>query len=161
MLPWAKANPSMQRPTQPIGSQGQRLSPQSHCVPLGITQQTPGLYFQSEPGQWMDWLRWYVTVNVHLHCSGDRYPIYFSSFESKGRSPNPTLCSFCSQHIAAGVINWPFSGAHSVVFLYFFALIAEEGFLISSCYSLELCIQMFISFLFSFDFRFSSFHSYL
>ena len=30
---------------------------------------------------------------------------------------------------------------HSVVFLYFFALIAEEGFLISSCYSLELCIK--------------------
>ena len=28
--------------------------------------------------------------------------------------------------------------SHSVVFLYFFALIAEEGFLISSCYSLEL-----------------------
>ena len=39
--------------------------------------------------------------------------------------------------------------SHSVVFLYFFALIAEEGFLISSYYSLELCIQMFISFLFS------------
>ena len=35
---------------------------------------------------------------------------------------------------------------HSVVFLYFFALIAEEGFLISSYYSLELCIQMLISF---------------
>ena len=32
--------------------------------------------------------------------------------------------------------------SNSVVFLYFFALIAEEGFLISSCYSLELCIQM-------------------
>ena len=30
--------------------------------------------------------------------------------------------------------------SHSVVFLYFFALIAEEGFLISSCYSLELFI---------------------
>ena len=28
--------------------------------------------------------------------------------------------------------------SHSVVFLYFFALIAEEGFLISPCYSLEL-----------------------
>ena len=28
--------------------------------------------------------------------------------------------------------------SHSVVFLYFFALITEEGFLISSCYSLEL-----------------------
>ena len=38
--------------------------------------------------------------------------------------------------------------SHSVVFLYFFALIAEEGSLIPSCYSLELCIQMFISFLF-------------
>ena len=36
--------------------------------------------------------------------------------------------------------------SHSVVFLYFFALIAEEGFLISSCYSLELCIQMLIAF---------------
>ena len=32
--------------------------------------------------------------------------------------------------------------SHSGVFLYFFALIAKEGFLISSCYSLELCIQM-------------------
>ena len=37
--------------------------------------------------------------------------------------------------------------SHSVVFLYFFALIAEEGFLISPSYSLELCIQMLISFL--------------
>ena len=39
--------------------------------------------------------------------------------------------------------------SHFVVFLYFFALIAEEGFLISPGYSLELCIQMGISFLFS------------
>ena len=36
--------------------------------------------------------------------------------------------------------------SHSIVFLYFFALITEEGFLISPCYSLELCIQMGISF---------------
>ena len=43
--------------------------------------------------------------------------------------------------------------SHSVVSLCFFALITEEGFLISSCYSLELCIQMLISFLFSFAFR--------
>ena len=35
--------------------------------------------------------------------------------------------------------------SHSIVFLYFFALITEEGFLISPCYSLELCIQMGIS----------------
>ena len=31
---------------------------------------------------------------------------------------------------------------HSVVFLYFFALITEEGFVIITCYSLELCIPM-------------------
>ena len=51
--------------------------------------------------------------------------------------------------------------SHSVLFLYFFALITEEGFLISSCYSFELCIQMLISFLFSFAFHFSSFHSWI
>ena len=45
--------------------------------------------------------------------------------------------------------------SHSIVFLYFFALITEEGFLISPCYSLELCIQTGISFLFSFAFSFS------
>ena len=39
-----------------------------------------------------------------------------------------------------------------IVSLYFFALIAEEGLLISPCYSLELWIQMGISFLFSFAF---------
>ena len=32
--------------------------------------------------------------------------------------------------------------SHYVVVLYFLAWIAEEGFLISPCYSLELCIQM-------------------
>ena len=37
---------------------------------------------------------------------------------------------------------------HSIVFLCFFALITEEGFLTSPGYSLELCIQMGISLLF-------------
>ena len=45
----------------------------------------------------------------------------------------------------------------SICFPYFFALIPEEGFLISPCYSLELCTQMFASFLSSFAFRYSSF----
>ena len=49
---------------------------------------------------------------------------------------------------------------HSIVCLYFLALITEEGFLISLCYSLELCIQMGISFISSFAFHFSSFLSY-
>ena len=51
--------------------------------------------------------------------------------------------------------------SYSIVFLYFFALIAEEGFLISPSYSLELCIQMDIYFLFCFAFWFPSFPSYL
>ena len=48
-------------------------------------------------------------------------------------------------------------GSHSIVFFNFFTLITEEGFPISPCYSLELCIQMSVSFLFSFAFHFSSF----
>ena len=51
--------------------------------------------------------------------------------------------------------------SHSIVFLYFFALITEKGFLISPWYYLELCVQMGISLLFSFAFCFSSFLSYL
>ena len=43
-----------------------------------------------------------------------------------------------------------------IIPLYFFALITEEGFLISPCYSLEFCIQIGISLLFSFAFHFSS-----
>ena len=39
------------------------------------------------------------------------------------------------------------SVSHSIVSLYFFALITEEIFLISPCYSLESCIQTGISFL--------------
>ena len=48
--------------------------------------------------------------------------------------------------------------SHSIGFLYFFALITEDGFLISPCYSTELCIQMGASFLFSFVFCLSSQH---
>ena len=42
--------------------------------------------------------------------------------------------------------------SHFTVFLYFFAMITEEGFFIPPCYSSELCIQMFISFLSSLPF---------
>ena len=51
--------------------------------------------------------------------------------------------------------------SHSIGFLYFFALFTKKGFLISPCYSLELCVQMHISFLFSFAFCFPSFLNYL
>ena len=36
-------------------------------------------------------------------------------------------------------------------------MITEDGFLLSPCYSLELCIQMGMAFLFPFAFHFSSF----
>ena len=57
--------------------------------------------------------------------------------------------------------NYPGSTGAGPQHLYFFPLITEEGFLISSCYSLEHGIQMLIPFLFSFAFCFSSFHNYL
>ena len=64
------------------------------------------------------------------------------------------LCLKCS-HDISNFLEEISSLSHFVVFLYVFALISEEGFLISPCYSLELCIQMGISFLFSFAFIFS------
>ena len=48
-------------------------------------------------------------------------------------------------------LSFPFN-----CFPYLFAFIVEEGFLISPCYSLELDIQMGLSFLFSFAFYFFS-----
>ena len=68
------------------------------------------------------------------------------------------LCMKCSPDVS-NFLEEISSLSHSVVFLYFFSLITEEGFLISPCYSLELCIQMSISFLFSFALHFSFFHS--
>ena len=61
----------------------------------------------------------------------------------------------CSLHIS-NFLDEISSLSHSIVFLYYFAWIIEEGFLISPRYSLELCIQIGISFLFSFAFCFSS-----
>ena len=51
--------------------------------------------------------------------------------------------------------------SHSIAFLSFFALITKEDFLISPCYSLELCIQMDMSLLLSFVFHFSSFQLFV
>ena len=50
------------------------------------------------------------------------------------------LCMKCSLGISS-FLEKISSLSHSIVFLYFFALITEEGFLISPCYSLEFCIQ--------------------
>ena len=70
------------------------------------------------------------------------------------------LCMKCSLGFSNFLEEAP-SLSQSVAFLFSFELITEEGFLISPCYSFELCIQMDVSFLFPFDFRFSSLLSYL
>ena len=65
------------------------------------------------------------------------------------------FCPFCARFCmkcSLGISNFLEEISnffHSLVFLYFFALISEIGFLISPSYSLELCFQMLISFLFS------------
>jgi len=50
------------------------------------------------------------------------------------------LCMKCSLGIS-NFLEEISHFSHSIVFLYFFALIAEEGFLIFPCYSLKLCVQ--------------------
>ena len=70
----------------------------------------------------------------------------------------PLLCHLCMK-CSLGISNFLeeiSSLSHSMVFLYFFALITEESFLVSPCYSLELCIHMGISLLFSSAFFFFS-----
>ena len=70
------------------------------------------------------------------------------------------LCMKCSLGIS-DFLGEIYSLRYSLVFLYFFALITEKGLLISPCYSLELYIQMGISFLFAFAFYFPSFQQLL
>ena len=73
-------------------------------------------------------------------------------------------CAYLWMKYSLGISNFLeeiSSLSHSIVFLYFFALITEEGFLISPWYPLELFIQVDMSFLFSFAFHFHCFLSYL
>src|SRR5574341_801379 len=70
------------------------------------------------------------------------------------------LCMKCSLGIS-NFLEEISSLSHSIVFLYLFALITEESFLISPCCSLELCIHLGISFPFFLAFCFSSFLIYL
>ena len=112
------------------------------------------------------------------HWSGLPFPSPTHESESEVTQSCPTLrnpmnCSPPGSSIhgifQARVVEWgaiAFSMKRTLVFpilfsSYFLALITEEGCLISPCYSLEICIQMDMSFLFSFAFHFSSFHSYL
>ena len=70
------------------------------------------------------------------------------------------LCMKCSLGIS-NFLDEISSLSHSIAFLYFFAPITDEGFLISPCYSLELYIQMGMSFFFFVAFSVSFFLSCL
>ena len=106
-------------------------------------------------GSWRSFLYSYSVCTCHhfLIFSASFRSISFLSFIVSIFAWNVPLVSLIFEEIS--------SLPHPIVFLYFFALITKEGFLTSPCYSLELCIQMGISFLFSFAFSLSSFHSYL
>ena len=92
-------------------------------------------------GSWSSFLYSYSVYSCHLFLksSASVRSIQFLSFIEPS-------CMKCSPGIS-NFLEEISSLSHSVVSLYFFALIAEEGFLISPCYSLELCIQMGVSFL--------------
>ena len=102
--------------------------------------------------------KWKVKVKLLSHVRSSATP-WTAAFQA------PPSMGFSRQEYWSGVpLPSPeeiSSLSHSIVSLYFFALIAEEDFLVSPCYSLELCIQISISFLFFLAFSFSSFLSYL
>ena len=93
-----------------------------------------------EPGSYSLWGHKESDTTERLHFHFLLGPYHFCSLLSPSLHEMFPLSNFLEEISSL---------SQSVVFLYFFALIAEEGFLISPCYSLELCIQMLISFLFS------------
>ena len=84
--------------------------------------------------------------NIRVTCCAFHQGI----FPTQGLNPG---LPHCSQTLVSLIFFQGISSlSFSIVSLYFFVLIAEEGFLISPCYSLELYIQMLVSFLSSLPF---------
>ena len=109
---------------------------------------------QSTGSQSQTWLRDFTFTFIFLISSAFVSSLPFLSF----------IVPIFTWNVPLGISDFLeeiSSLSHSIVFLCFFELITWESFLTSLCYSLELSIQMDISFLFCFAFHFSSKLSYL
>ena len=106
-------------------------------------------------GSWRSFLYSYSVYSCHffLISSASVRSIPFGSFIVSIFSRNVPLVSliFLKRSLVFPILLF------STISLYW----SLRKAFFSPCYSLELCIQMGISFLFSFTFRFFSFHSYL
>jgi len=96
--------------------------------------------------------RWVITPSWLFESW--RYYLYSSSVYSCHLFliPSASVRSILFLSFTVPIFEWNIFGisnfleensslSHSIIFLYFFALTTEEGFLISPCCSLELCIQ--------------------
>ena len=95
---------------------------------------------------------WDTTERLNFQLFMCSCHLFLTSSASVRSTISVLYCAHLCMKCSLGISNFLeiSSLSLSVVFLYFFALIAEEGFLISPCYSWKLCIQMLISFLFFF-----------
>ena len=80
-------------------------------------------------------------IKIFFVCSSSVYSCHRFLISSASALYCAHLCITCSLGIS-NFLEEISRLSHSIVFLYFFALITEEGFLISPCCCLELCIQM-------------------
>ena len=99
------------------------------------------------PLEWTGWisLQSKGLSRVFSNTTFPKHQFFSAQLSSQSNSHIHTwLLEKCSLGIS-NFLEEISSLSHSNVFLYFFALIAEEGFLISPYYSLELLIQMGIS----------------
>ena len=113
---------------------------------------TPGVH----PNSWTDWisLQSKGVSRVFSNTTVQKHQFFNAQLSSQSNShihtwlPGKTIALTRRTFVGKGM---------SLLFNMLFRLVIT----FLPCYSLELCIQMSISFLFSFAFHFSSFHSYL
>ena len=89
------------------------------------------------------WLSWMWRSFLYRSSVYSCHLFLISSASVRSRPFLSFFVQFCMKYSLdiSNFLEEISSLSYFIVFLYFFALIAEEGLLISPCYSLELCIQ--------------------